>query len=133
MATKYYKFKGPCKWAKLHTPDQKYNNYQINVYLDDEGIKQLKDSGLQLSLKTDEDGSFVTFRRPQQKIIKGQLVDLGKPRVEDKDRKPLEALVGNGSMVTVDVSVYDTLKGKGHTMMGVQVTDLVIYERSTDA
>lgn len=131
MATKYFKFTGPCKWAKVTKPDDKYNVYSINVYLNDEMLAKYAKSGMQMQIKEDEDGSYVAFRRPVQKIIKGELVELGPPRVSYKGGD-LENLIGNGSIVEVDVAVYDSLKGKGHTLQEVKVKELVIYERPTD-
>lgn len=128
MATTYLKFTGPCKWAKILNPDKKYNNYQIQVYLDKVTKEAYQKSGIQVQIKNDDDGEYVTFRRPVQKIIKGQLVDLGKPRLVDKNDAPTEVLVGNGSIVQVTVAVYDTVKGRGHTLMEVRIIDLVKYE-----
>lgn len=121
MPTSYHKFSGPCKWAKVHRPDDKYNVYSIQVYLDQEQQAKLKDTGIQIQPKEDIDGVYYTFRRPVVKVIKGKLVELGPPKVNT------EKIVGNGSTVTVDISVYDTIKGKGHTLNEVKVTNLVEY------
>lgn len=130
MATRYFKFVGPCKWAKVTKPDDKYNVYSINLYLNDAMLAKYKESGIQVGVKEDDDGTYVVFRRPVQKIIKGELVELGPPKV-DYNGKPLENFIGNGSVVEVDVAVYDSLKGKGHTLQSVRVKELVVYERPT--
>lgn len=129
MATQYLKFKGPCKWAKVFKPDPKYNNYQIVVYLDDKTKEDYKKSGIQVQIKEDDDGEYVVFRRPAMKLIKGEAVNLGPPVVEDKNSVAMTDAVGNGSLVEVTVDVYDTMKGKGHTLRAVRVLDHVKYER----
>ncbi len=132
MPTKYYKFTGPCKWAKVHLPDKTYNVYSIQVYLDEENLAKYKESGIQGRVKEDQDGTYVSFRRLPVKLIKGDVVELGPPQVEDAQRNKLLDPIGNGSIVTVDVAVYDTVKGKGHTLQRVHVNELVKYERKDD-
>lgn len=129
MATKYFKFKGPAKWAQVYKPDEKYNNYKIQVYLDEKNKAEYIKSGIQVEIKKDEDGEYVVFRRPHAKLIKTEAVTLGPPKVEDKDRQPFTSTIGNGSLVEVDVSVYDTIKGRGHTLNAVKVIDHVEYVR----
>lgn len=133
MATTYYRFYGTSKWAKIQEPDQKYQNYQIDLFMDDASWRLFKKSGLQLKTREAEEGEFVTFRRPVQKIIKGKLVELGKPAIVDPLGKSLDILVGNGSDVCVEVSVYDTIKGKAHTLEKVEVIGLVEYAKAVDA
>ena len=133
MATKYIKFTGPCKWAKTRKPDEKYNVYSINVYLDEATKDLYLKSGIQGKIKSDDDGEFVSFRRPVSKIIKGDLVQLGAPKVYTKDKKEAQdTMIGNGSLVECDVAVYDTIKGKGHTLQGVRILDLVEYAKPQD-
>jgi hypothetical protein len=132
MATQYLKFKGPCKWAQVYKQDDKYNNYKIQLYLNAETKAAYIKSGIQVGIKTDEDGEYVVFRRPHAKLIKGDVANLGPPKVEDKDRNPFTQTIGNGSIVEVDVSVYDTIKGKGHTLNAVKVIDHVEYVRQAD-
>lgn len=129
MATQYVKLVGPAKWAKLIKPDDKYQVYSINLYLDEVALEKYKKSGMQMALKEDDDGTYVAFRRPVQKIIKGDLVKLGPPKVTDSKGNEVTDLIGNGSIVEVDVAVYDSIKGKGHTLQAVRVKELVKYER----
>lgn len=129
MATKYVKFVGPAKWAKVYKPDDKYNVYSINLYLDAKTKESYIKSGIQGKIKEDEDGEFVSFRRPASKIIKGDLVNLGPPKVLSKDKSEFDEIIGNGSIVECDVSVYDTIKGKGHTLNAVRVIDHKEYHR----
>lgn len=133
MATKTFYFSGTCKWAKLNKPDTKYNNFGIDLYLDEKSWDAFKKSELQLKVKKDDDGSFVSFKRPVSKLIKGELVDFGKPEMLDAGGQPMdnEILVGNGSEVTCKVVVYDSAKGKGHRLEAVRVDNLIEYGGDT--
>ena len=127
MATQYFYLSGKAKWAKLFKPDEKYGNYQIDLYLDKASEELFDTIGLQLTKKKNEEGAFVTFRRAPKKLIKGELVDFGPPTVLDKDNNPINLLVGNGSEVTIKIAAFDTVKGKGHRLDTVRVEKLVEY------
>ena len=128
MATEYLYLRGKAKWAKLTKPDEEYDNFSINVYLDEPSRALFTESGLQLTPRSDDDGEFVTFRRPNYKQIKKDLVHFGAPSVIDDKGAPVTTLLGNGSEVVVKVVVYDSKKGKGHRLKAVQVTKLIPYE-----
>lgn len=133
MATYY--FSGTCKWAKLKDPVEQYDKtkkaWTIDLYMDEPSKKLFKDSGLQLKIRTDKEGNeFTTFRRPTAKVIKDSIVSYNPPDVLDKNNNMIDTLVGNDSTVTVKVEVYPTLKGKGHTLVGVRVEDLKVYEQN---
>lgn len=127
MATKMFKFYGEAKWAKVHQPDEKYKNYEVNLYMDEPSWDLFAKSGLQLKRREDETGKFVVLRRASEKIIKGELKKMGPPKVVDGVGRPIEDLVGNGSKIAVEVAVYDTAKGPGHRMEKVIVLELVEY------
>lgn len=130
MATKTYRFSGEARWAKLASPDEKYQKYQVDLFLDD--WSTFEKSGLQLKVKEDKESGakFVTFRRPVSSLIKGEKVDWGAPEVVTPDGNAFTGLVGNGSRLTVDVDVYDTVKGPGHRLQKVIVDNLVEYKRA---
>lgn len=136
MASSYYYLSGKAKWAKLFKPDEKYKNWQIQVYLDDASMKTYDESGMTMQKKQDDDGVFVTFRRPEAKVIRDELVKFSPPEVLDSEGNKSDQLVGNGSEVTIKVIVYDTMKGKGHRLEAVKVNKLVPYvkaEATTEA
>lgn len=134
MASKYYTFTGPLRWIKNITPDEKYQNYCVDVNLDDENLAKLKESGAQLQVKTDEEGSWVRFRRPVQKIIKNDLVKMGPPKVTDEKGSDTGSIkIANGSLGVVTVVVYDTQKGKGHRWEALKLTKLIPYEPPVSA
>lgn len=127
MATKFIDLTGTVKWAKVRKPDDKYNNWTVNFYPDDRSWKIFQDSGLQIRPKEDEDGKFVIFRRPAEKVIKSELVKFNPPKVWDASNQPFDGIIGNGSSATVKVAVYDTVKGKGHRWEAIRVDKLVEY------
>lgn len=127
MATSYVYLSGKAKWARLFTPDDKYKNYKIDVCLDEDSRKKFAESGMTMTPKPQEDGEYITFRRPEAKLIKNELVKFEPPAVTDANGNKVEALVGNGSDVTIKVVVYDTIKGKGHRLEAVRVDKLVEY------
>lgn len=126
MATQYYNFKGTLRWGRLNSPDDKYKNYYAEVYMDEGEATKVKTSGLQLTFKEDENGHYVKFRRPETKVIKGELVKFEPPKVTLND-EVYEGIVGNGSEVLLNIAVYDTMKGKGHRLNSVKVLNLVEY------
>jgi hypothetical protein len=134
MASKFYYLSGKAKWARLFTPDDKYKNYKIDVALDDASKEVFAESGMQLNPKQADDGGiYLTFRRPESKVIKNELVKFEAPAVTDKEGNKVESLVGNGSDVTIKVVVYDTMKGKGHRLEAVRVDNLIPYEKPQEA
>jgi len=122
-------FEGPCKWAKIKDPDdyQGVKRWKIDQYLTKEGFKQLKESGLSLKIRQDDDGKYVSFSRSVEKEIKGEVVKFDPPKILDKELNTLDALVGNGSTVTTKIIVFDTAKGKGHRLEAVRVNELIEF------
>jgi hypothetical protein len=127
MSTQNIYLTGTVKWAKVRTPDEKYNDYKVNLYPDKDSLVRIKESGLQVQPKEDEDGTFYTFRRKHEQIIKRELKVNGPPQVLSADNTEFEGLIGNGSTVTIKVIVFDTIKGKGHRLATVRVDSLVEY------
>ena len=134
MAQSTFYFSGPVRWCKAFMPDQKYGKHTVEVQLDDKGLETLKSTGLQGRPSKDGEG-YYTFRRdPKQLIWKdGTRQAAGRPDVTDVDGNPITDLIGNGSTVTIKVTVYDYDnsfgRGKGHRWEAVRVDELVKYEK----
>lgn len=134
MATETFTFSGKTKWCKVRKPDEKYDNYQVPLYMDEENFAKFKASGCQLKVHEDQDGRYVTFKRRhvEYNYAKKEQETNGPPRValwDGKEYKPFpDGLIGNGSLVTVWIDVYDTRNGKGHRLIGVGVDSLVEYK-----
>lgn len=156
MGTQYQTLKGYVKWTKVYEPDSfsGAENWKINFYpFDGSEWEKFQKTGLQLTVKEDIDGKFVTFRRPTKKLIKDELVIFSPPEVTgkvnvkyvdeegnkvrqyNKGDKILVTRVGepdiipNGSLVLLNYSYYQTVKGAGHRLEGINVLELAEYER----
>lgn len=134
MATTYLQVRGKCEWAQVYKPSQKYDNYSIVVYPDARGLKDLKASGISVRPKQNDEGeTSYTFRRPNSKKVKDDIVEFGKPRVylrNDEDEKgyvDFDKPIGNGSEVIAKIALYDTQKGKGHRLEAVLVLNHVPF------
>lgn len=134
MATYNYLFTGMTKWAKVRKPDEKYDNYQVPLYLDDDSWELFEKSGCQLKVHEDADGKYVTFKRREAEYnqFKKETEVNGPPAVlikKDDEYVPWpEGLIGNGSNVSVKVAIFDTRNGKGHRLLSVGINDLVEYD-----
>lgn len=128
--TKTYYVTGPCKWAKIKTPDDYKGDkrWKVNVYLNKETKKTVKETGVPFKIKEDEDGEYVCFSRPVEKMHKEELKTFEPPKVFDTDLNEIDDLIGNGSVVTAKISVFDTAKGPGHRLEALRVESLVHYE-----
>lgn len=135
MATTHYYLKGTCKWAKPYKMDDTYRNYSVDVYLDEPSMKLFIQSGAQLKIRTDSEGKqFVSFKRPHERLVKGEPKVMGPIPCMDASGYPWreEVLIGNGSTVEIKLAVYDTIKGKGTLLESIRVVDLVEYTGGTD-
>jgi hypothetical protein len=122
MATHY--FTGECKWARVQTPDEKYKKYSIDVKLDEKAMYEYGN----LKLKGKPREGFVTFSSYPDKKNGGPAK---KPEVVDAEGNPCDALIGNGSNVTVKVETYsynnEYGKGNGSRLVAVKVNELKEY------
>lgn len=158
MATNYLTLKGTVKWAKIYDPDvfAGAENWKINFYPDnDSEWEKYNKAQLQLVVKEDIDGRYITFRRPTKKLIKDDLVIFSPPEITGKvqisytdeegnkvrqynkgdkikvSRQGDPVLIGNGSLCLVNFSYYTTQKGAGHRLEGINVLDLVEVGQQT--
>lgn len=146
-ATRNVYIQGKAKWAKLVTPDTKYNCWSVVVYPNEESMKILNElkagkddtSGILNPIKKDDDGYFITLKRPIQKLMAGKVTSFSPPIIVEADGENLlrNALIGNGSDITVKVQVYIYNKpagGKGTAMRleSVRVDNLVPFEMKKD-
>lgn len=146
--SRFFYFKGKCKWAKVFRPDM-YGNYSIVLYPDKESleaIRKLKEEGLMNNINKDDDGYYITLRRPTAKMIRGRMIGFSPPAVLDYNQKDSEGnpipfaqqlTIGNGSDVVVKVIVYNFSsptgrKGLGSRLESVMVVNLVPVEVNRD-
>lgn len=141
MATTTHYFTGTCKWAKVYVPDDRFPppRYRVPLCLDADSRGRYNALGLQMRPKIDSEGDeLITFTRPVSRTFAGQERHFGPPKVIDSSGSLVrDQLIGNGSNVTLEVTVYDYVfngrSGKGHRLETVKINNLVEYEREDPA
>lgn len=132
MSTKKIYLTGLCKWARCYESqmDTKYGEkFHITLYPDEVSLGVLEESGSRIKRKEDEDGVCFKFSRENLKEFKGNTEYLGPPVVLDADGEtPFDKIIGNGSTVTLRLSVYDSKHGKGTRLDAVRVDVHVPFE-----
>lgn len=140
MATKFIKLTGKVAWAKNlftldETPWGKF--WSVDLYPDAASLKLMKEHkvGLRPVNKPffeGEDG--FRFRRPNVKTISGKEVVFERPTLLDVDNNNLNmpegVYIGNGSIMELNVAVYQTRGGEGpvgHRLEGAKLLELVEY------
>lgn len=133
--------------------------WMINLYpFNDNEWEKFERSGLMLTKKEDKEGGFyITLRRPTKKMFPRdeEITRFPPPTitgavnvayVDEKTNEPVKSYkksdgvvvkivgeqtpIGNGSVVIANICTYDTAKGKGHRLEGLNVLDLVVYDSS---
>jgi hypothetical protein len=131
--------KGKLSWVRPDKPDP-WGNYKATIHPDDEGLNKIRDlqsKGLKNTLKKDEDGYNVTFRRPTQKMMKGkvvaftpvELLDGTQPKLADGSFPPLrDVAVGNGSDGVIKLAVYEHATPSGGKAVAARLEAIRIDE-----
>lgn len=129
MANKVFFVTGEAKWANtLINPDKKFKRYTVDLYPDAKNLKVFKDSGAQNEIRTDKvDGRpFIKLSRPTMKLVKDKIREYGAPELLDANNKEWDGRpIGDGSIITCKLEVYDTVKGPGCRLEAVRVEKLV--------
>ena len=137
MASKTHFMTGWAAWCKADVPDDRYGNYTMDLFLDEAGMQEFKNSGMRSEIKVADSDKlpedlqgkeFIKVRRDPDKLFEGMDAKPKKLINEDGEYVPFDKKIGNGSYVTVKVSVYDTQRGKGHRWEAVAVETLVPFE-----
>lgn len=132
MTQKTIVLTGTVKWAKVYQPDTKFGKkYTIDLYPDAASWEVFKKSGSRLTVRQDEEGTFLKISRNHEGTAKGEPVEFGPPPVFDSDGKTrITTLIGNGSTVTCKIEIYDSKYGKGTRLAALKVDELIEYEPS---
>ncbi len=122
-------------WAHLNKPDTAFGNnkYCMEMRLNDETTKQLKDIGFNINDKTDKEGNLIKniFKAKKEKITsKGKEQD--PPKIYEADGKTLTTVdIGNGSVCNVELQAKAWPVGGGWKLGAyinkVQIVKLVPY------
>lgn len=160
MATEIHFWKGSIEWAKVYEPDtfSGSSRWMINFFPDN--MEEVKEAGCQAEPKEDQNGDqYIRLRRDTQKLMGSNLVKFTPPRLTGEvDVKYVNKLtgepvfnwnamedpnleyeqvgdrvtLGNGTKATVRVAIFDTQRGKGTRLEGLEITELVKYESEAD-
>lgn len=144
--TKRISVRGKCKWAHV-TRLNRYDAWSVELWPqpdDLEVIRELQAKGLKNTMRKDDDGYFIRFKRDPFKDItlrtgERKRLTFVPPTVSMADGSPLPhgVSIGNGSDVTVLLEVYTHgTPGGGKAVAarleGVRVDNLVPFNPETD-
>lgn len=133
--------KGKVSWVKYITPDPMYNKWSVTLHPDAdslEKIRELQAEGVKNVLKKDEDGWYLSFSRPATRTIKGKIVGMTPPVVQNAEGVPLDGVaIGNGSDGTVKLETYmhntpSGKKAKAARWAGLRIDNLIPFNKETD-
>lgn len=122
--TQYIFVQGKVKWFR-HTSADDWGFWKHQMWLTPESlekIRELQAEGIKNVIKKDEDGYFITIRRPTQKMIRGKVIGFAPPDVylEDGKTPARDIMVGNGSDVTSKLEVYSHPTPGGGTAKAIR-------------
>jgi hypothetical protein len=108
--TEFVYIQGKVSWFKPFMTN-KWNKYSTQIHPTPEGlekIRELQAEGLKNQIKKDDDGYYTTFTRPVSKEFRsGKIITFAPVEVFDKDGKPFDQPVGNGTDATLKIEVYE--------------------------
>ena len=125
---------GRAYWASITSPNTRYEPvYTIDLVLDDEVADKFESDGYRVKTLIVNDevvGRSINIKR---KVNKANGNGMNKvPLLLDKNKVPMDELIGNGSLVKVQYNEWETEnkfgKFKGLDLQAVQVLDLVPYK-----
>jgi hypothetical protein len=140
---------GKTKWFRHSAPNQ-WGNWSHDLYIDPPSLEKWKELqtgsddvlGIKNQLRKDEDGYFVTLRRPVEKQLRsGKKIGFAPPEVLTADGvTPLRGvMVGNGSDVTTKLEVYthfvpgsNNKKARAIRWLSSKIDNLVPFEINKD-
>lgn len=117
MATELIKFRGKAMWARVHVPDDAFNDlaWRIKLYLTDpDEVTRFNSLGVRNKVNRDAEGDFVNLKRNTTKLSRGRTITFTPPVVTDKNDNPMAETIENGTDVEVTLEYY-TYKAPGGT------------------
>jgi hypothetical protein len=124
--------KGIAKWAKvIGEPswgyENKFREWSIDVYIDEDTVKKLKAEGLSEKIKDKGNGPYISFKRKELKKdgTPNQPIRVVDHHGEAWDKRK----IGNGSTVNVNFVINEYKPGQNNAnILSMQVWDYVSYE-----
>ena len=116
---------GTAYWASVTTPNTTFEpTYSVNLVVDEATAADFKARGF--SIKEMDEGPSIVIKR---KVDGKDGTVRSAPRLVDQYKNPLDAKVGNGSVVKVQYNEWETTNKygnfKGLDFQAMQVIDLV--------
>lgn len=145
MSTTYENLTGELYWGRIHpdNPDEYRGNknWVVNLVLNDKELEKFKSFGLMNQVRDYQGRPSVRFKRPVEKTFNGEVTKFDPPKVlcwVDGEDKPVEfpdlnmdekfAMgIGNGSKISVSLTIYSTANGSGARFNDIVVLDHVPY------
>jgi hypothetical protein len=120
MATKQVYLQGKSKWTRVVQPN-KFGDWSTDVYLTPESLDTFKTLKVKNVIKKDEDGYYVSLRRPQSRMYRGKVQAFAPPVVVDAKGLPMTDPIGNGSDLTCEVEHYSYKTPQGDTAYAIRL------------
>lgn len=122
---------GKAYWASVSVPNIKFDPvYTINLVIDDQEAQEFAAKGFKV--KQLEEGPCIVIKR---KVTNKKGVKNSVPKLVNKDKEPMNELIGNGSRVRVQYKPWDVSNQfgdfQGLDLQAVQVLELVAYGDSS--
>lgn len=156
--TQYVDFIGKAYFARVYQPDEFRGSVRWGVDLvpeDQDEWDKFKKTGIQKVPKERDFGKYFPMHRPTVKLMKGKLVYFTAPFIYDKDGNAIvkyvddagnevrsyedknknikrvgePILIGNGSIVKINVSYFPTAMGVGCRLETLRILDLIEYKK----
>lgn len=131
---------GKVDWFRPKVPN-KWNKWSVQIHPNDKGLEIIRDlqaEGLKNMIKKDDNGYFTSFSRPVTKeTAAGRILSFTPVEVFDKDGKPFDGNVGNGSDATLKIEVYQHAtpgggKAKAARWVSARIDNLIPFESARD-
>lgn len=138
---------GTLSWVRDRTPDE-WGNYKATIHPDSESLEKVRElaaEGVKNVIKKDENGYYVTYKRPVQKMINGKVVGFipvilldGSQKLPDGSFAPMRDVnVGNGSTGVMKLQVYEHRtpgggKAKAARLESIRVDNLVPFQSKAE-
>lgn len=145
--TSHISVRGKCKWAHVVRLNR-YDDWSIDLWPDSESLellRELQSKGMKNTIRKDEDGYNIRFKRSPKKEVtlrstkQTKVLTFPPPTVAMADGSPLPhgVSIGNGSDVTVLLEVYPHGTPNGGRAVaarleGVRVDNLIPFDPQVD-
>lgn len=135
--------KGKCKYCRAVVPEtyQDETFWKVVLYPDKDSLEELRKlqaRGIKNTMRLDDDGFHMQFKRPQEKKkASGGKITFKPPLIFDKDGNEMDGRkVGNGSDVTIKLDIYGNPTGPRRYLAArwesMRVDNLVEYNPDRD-